>query len=44
MVVVVTAASIQERDGAKLLFKAFTGSCKKFLRIMLDEVVITDQI
>jgi len=29
MVVVVTAASVQERDGAKLLFKAMTGSCKK---------------
>lgn len=31
MVVVVTAASVQERDGAKLIFKAFTGSCKTYL-------------
>jgi len=29
MAVVVTAASVQERDGAKLLFKSMTGSCKK---------------
>jgi len=36
MVVVVTAASVQERDGAKLLFKAFTGSCKKIRRIWVD--------
>jgi putative transposase len=27
-VVVVTAASVQEREGAKLIFKALTGSCK----------------
>jgi hypothetical protein len=27
MVVIVTAASIPEREGAKLIFKAFTGSC-----------------
>lgn len=36
MVVVVTAASIQERDGAKLIFHAFTGSCKKIRRIWVD--------
>ena len=36
MVVVVTAASVQERDGAKLLFKAFTGSCIKIRRIWVD--------
>jgi putative transposase len=36
MVVVVTAASVQERDGAKLIFKAFTGSCKKLRRIWVD--------
>jgi putative transposase len=36
MVVVVTAASVQERDGAKLLFKALTGSCKKIRRIWVD--------
>ena len=36
MVVVVTAASVQEREGAKLIFKAFTGSCKKIRRIWVD--------
>jgi putative transposase len=36
MVVVVTAASVQERDGAKLIFQAFTGSCKKIRRIWVD--------
>ena len=36
LVVVVTAASVQERDGAKLIFKAFTGSCKKIRRIWVD--------
>ncbi len=36
LVVVVTAASVQERDGAKLIFKAFTGSCKKLRRIWVD--------
>lgn len=36
LVVVVTAASVQERDGAKLVFKAFTGSCKKLRRIWVD--------
>ena len=36
MVVVVTAASVQERDGAKLLFNAFTRSCKKLRRIWVD--------
>ena len=36
MVVVVTAASVQEREGAKLLFKAMTGSCKKIRRIWVD--------
>jgi len=36
MVVVVTAASVQERDGAKLIFKALTGSCKKIRRIWVD--------
>ena len=37
LVVVVTAASVQERDGAKLLFNAFTGSCKKLRRIWVDD-------
>lgn len=36
MVAVVTAASVQERDGAKLLFKSLTGSCKKIRRIWVD--------
>jgi putative transposase len=36
MVVVVTAASVQERDGAKLIFQALTGSCKKVRRIWVD--------
>jgi putative transposase len=36
MVVVVTAASAQERDGAKLSFKVLTGSCKKIRRIWVD--------
>ena len=36
LVVVVTAASVQERDGAKLVFKTFTGSCKKLRRIWVD--------
>src|SRR5664279_231013 len=36
MVVVVTAASVQERDGAKLLFNSLTGSCKKIRRIWVD--------
>ena len=36
LVVVVTAASVQERDGAKLIFQTFTGSCKKIRRIWVD--------
>jgi len=36
MVVVVTAASVQEREGAKLIFQQFTGSCKKIRRIWVD--------
>ncbi len=36
MIVVVTAASVQERDGAKLIFNSFTGSCKKLRRIWVD--------
>lgn len=36
LVVIVTAASVQERDGAKLIFNAFTGSCKKLRRIWVD--------
>jgi len=33
VIVVVTAASVQERDGAKRLFNSLTGSCKKIRRI-----------
>jgi hypothetical protein len=36
MVVVVTATSVQEQDGAKLIFKALTGSYKKIRRIWVD--------
>ena len=36
MVVVVTAASIQERAGAKLLFQRLTGACKKLRYIWVD--------
>ena len=41
MVVVVTAASVQEREGAKLIFKALTGSCKivdvfGLMRVIVD--------
>ncbi len=36
MAVVVTAASVQDRDGAKLLLKMLPGSCKKLRRIWVD--------
>jgi len=36
LVVVVTAASVQDRDGAKLICNALTGSCKKIRRIWVD--------
>lgn len=36
LVVVVTAACVQERDGAKLLFQRLTGACKKLRRIWVD--------
>jgi putative transposase len=36
MVAVVTTACIQERQGAKLIFQALTGSCKKIRRIWVD--------
>jgi putative transposase len=36
LVVVVTAACVQERDGAKLVFQRFTGACKKLRRIWVD--------
>jgi len=36
MVVVITAASVQDRDGAKLLLQSLSGSCKKIRRIWVD--------
>jgi putative transposase len=36
MVVVVTAASVQERDGARLVFKRMSGICKKLRLIWVD--------
>ncbi len=36
LVAVVTAASVQDRDGAKLICNALTGSCKKLRRIWVD--------
>ena len=36
MAVVVTAASVQDRDGAKLLLHSLSGSCKKIRRIWVD--------
>lgn len=36
LVVVVTAASVQDRDGAKLVFQRLTGSCKKLRKIWVD--------
>jgi len=36
MAVVVTAASVQDRDGAKLLLQSLSGSCKKIRRIWVD--------
>lgn len=36
LVVVVTAACVQERDGAKLVFQQLTGACKKLRRIWVD--------
>jgi len=36
LVVVVTAASVQDRDGAQTLFGRLTGACKKLRRIWVD--------
>ena len=36
MSVVVTAASVQDRDGAKLLLRTLSGSCKKIRKIWID--------
>jgi putative transposase len=36
MTIVVTAASVQERDGARLLFARLNGSCKKLRRLWVD--------
>lgn len=36
MAVVITAASVQDRDGAKLLLQSLSGSCKTIRRIWVD--------
>jgi len=36
LVIVVTAASVPERAGAKRVFEALTGSCKKLRRVWVD--------
>ncbi|MBA3692638.1 MAG: IS5 family transposase [Acidobacteria bacterium] len=36
LIVVVTVADLQDRDGAKLLFGRLTGSCKKLRKIWVD--------
>jgi putative transposase len=36
LVIVVTAANIPEREGAKLILESLTGSCKKLRRIWVD--------
>ena len=36
MLIVVTAASVQERDGARLVFARINGSCKKLRRLWVD--------
>ena len=36
LVVIVTVADVQDRDGAKLLFRKLSGSCKKVRRIWVD--------
>ena len=38
MAVVVTAACVQDREGAKLLLQSLPGSCKKIRRIWVDAV------
>lgn len=36
LIVVVTAASVQDRDGARLVFKRLSGSCKKLRKLWVD--------
>ena len=36
LVVVVTAASVQDRDGARTVFRRMSGSCKKLRRMWVD--------
>ena len=36
MAIVVTSASIQDRDGVRLLLQCLEGSCKKLRRIWVD--------
>jgi putative transposase len=35
-VIVVTSAAVQDRDGAKRVFRSLTGSCKKLRRVWVD--------
>ncbi len=36
LVVVVTAAAVQDRDGARILLKQLPGSCKKLRKVWVD--------
>ncbi len=36
LVIVVTSAAVQDRDGAKRVFRSLTGSCKKLRRVWVD--------
>jgi putative transposase len=36
LVIVVTAASVQDRDGARLVFKNLRGACKKLRKVWVD--------
>jgi len=36
ILVVITAASVQDREGAKLLIRGLRGACKKLRRIWVD--------
>ena len=36
LVVIVTAGSVQDRDGARLLFKQLRGGCKKLRKVWVD--------
>ena len=40
LAIVVPAASVQDRDGAKLVFQALPGSCKKLRRLWVDGDIV----